>query len=427
MRFLHLSDLHLGKRVCEFSMLDDQRYILEQILSLLDSRPVDAVLLAGDLYDKPVPPAEAVRLLDWFLTELSHRELPVFAISGNHDSADRVAFGSALLAESRVYVSPVFSGPPEPITLTDAHGPVDLYLLPFLKPAMVRHVWPDAPIESYNDALACVLDHCSPDPARRSVLVAHQFVAGAASCESEEPSVGGIDWVDAALFDKFDYVALGHLHSPQKVGRDTLRYCGTPLKYSFSEASQHKSVTFVELGEKGCVAIAAEPLVPRHDLRELRGSYMELTDRRNYEGTAVDDYQHLILPACCHPLPPLHTLEPHHIRPTHQIIFLRQGVGAAGRAAQPRVEHAPPVFAVAGVAAQVDAQGLIPPSGQDAGGIAGGIEVHFHQLYRNGGKDPPPCQHGPLRLCFAPERARLFRPAPYPPGLLPSAATTPHT
>lgn len=250
MRFLHLSDLHLGKRVCEFSMLDDQRYILEQILSLLDSRPVDAVLLAGDLYDKPVPPAEAVRLLDWFLTELSHRELPVFAISGNHDSADRVAFGSALLAESRVYVSPVFSGPPEPITLTDAHGPVDLYLLPFLKPAMVRHVWPDAPIECYNDALACVLDHCSPDPARRSVLVAHQFVAGAASCESEEPSVGGIDWVDAALFDKFDYVALGHLHSPQKVGRDTLRYCGTPLKYSFSEASQHKSVTFVELGER---------------------------------------------------------------------------------------------------------------------------------------------------------------------------------
>ena len=276
-------------------MLDDQRYILEQILSLLDSRPVDAVLLAGDLYDKPVPPAEAVRLLDWFLTELSRRELPVFAISGNHDSADRVAFGSALLAESRVYVSPVFSGPPEPITLTDAHGPVDLYLLPFLKPAMVRHVWPDTPIESYNDAIACVLDHCSPDPARRSVLVAHQFVAGAASCESEEPSVGGIDWVDAALFDKFDYVALGHLHSPQKVGRETLRYCGTPLKYSFSEAGQRKSATFVELGAKGEVRITTAPLTPRHELRGLRGSYMELTDRRCYEGTAVDDYLYITL------------------------------------------------------------------------------------------------------------------------------------
>lgn len=295
MRFLHLSDLHLGKRVCEFSMLEDQQFILEQILALLDSHPVDAVLLAGDLYDKPVPPAEAVRLLDWFLTELSRRGLPVFAVSGNHDSADRVAFGSALLAESRVYVSPVFSGIPAPVTLTDAYGPVDLYLLPFLKPAAVHHVFPDEPFESYNDALACVLDRMQPDPGRRSVLVAHQFVAGAASCESEEPSVGGIDWVDASLFDRFDYVALGHLHSPQKVGRETLRYCGTPLKYSFSEANQKKSASFVELGPKGTVTVTTESLTPRHDLRELKGSYMELTDRRSYEGTATDDYLHITL------------------------------------------------------------------------------------------------------------------------------------
>lgn len=295
MRFLHLSDLHLGKRVCEFSMLDDQRYILEQILALLDTYPVDAVLLAGDLYDKPVPPAEAVRLLDWFLTALSARQLPVFAISGNHDSAERVAFGSHLLAGSRVYVSPVFEGAPAPITLTDEYGPVDVYLLPFLKPAMVRHVWPEEPIESYNDALGCVLRRCAPDPARRSVLVAHQFVAGAAACESEEPSVGGLDCVDAALFDGFDYVALGHLHSPQKVGRDTVRYCGTPLKYSFSEAHQHKSVSLVELKAKGDVAITTLPLTPEHDLRELRGSYMELTDRRSYAGTAADDYLHITL------------------------------------------------------------------------------------------------------------------------------------
>ena len=280
MRFLHLSDLHLGKRVCEFSMLDDQRYILEEILSLLDTRPVDAVLLAGDLYDKPVPPAEAVRLLDWFLTELADRKLPVFAISGNHDSAERVAFGAHLLAGSQVYVSPVFEGAPAPIPLTDAYGPVDIYLLPFLKPATVRHIYPDEPIESYSDALGCVLRRCAPDPARRSVLVAHQFVAGATACESEEPSVGGLDCVDAALFDGFDYVALGHLHSPQKVGRDTLRYCGTPLKYSFSEAHQHKSATFVELGPKGEVTLSTAPLTPKHDLRELRGSYMELTHRR---------------------------------------------------------------------------------------------------------------------------------------------------
>ena len=295
MRFAHLSDLHLGKRVCEFSMLEDQRYILEQILALLDAHPVDGVLLAGDLYDKPVPPAEAVRLLDWFLTQLAARGLPVFAISGNHDSADRVAFGSALLETSRVYVSPVFSGAPQPICLADEHGPVDVYLLPFLKPASVRHVWPDEPIESYNDALAYVLRHCTPDPGHRSLLVAHQFVAGAAACESEEPSVGGLDCVDAALFDAFDYVALGHLHSPQKVGRDTLRYCGTPLKYSFSEAHQHKSITFVDLGEKGCVDISTAPLTPLHDLREVRGSYLELTDRRTYEGTATDDYLHITL------------------------------------------------------------------------------------------------------------------------------------
>ena len=276
-------------------MLDDQRYILEQILSLLDSTPVDGVLLAGDLYDKPVPPAEAVRLLDWFLTQLAERQLPVFAISGNHDSADRIAFGSALLQNSRVYVSPVFSGAPVPIPLTDEYGTLDVYLLPFLKPAMVRHVWPDEPVESYNDALACVLRHCPLDPAHRSVLVAHQFVAGAAVCESEEPSVGGVDSIDVSLFEGFDYVALGHLHSPQKVGRDTVRYAGSPLKYSFSEAHQHKAALFVTLGEKGSVRFEAAPLPPRHDLRELRGSYMELTDRRAYDGTPTDDYLHITL------------------------------------------------------------------------------------------------------------------------------------
>ena len=295
MRFLHLSDLHLGKRVCEFSMLEDQRYILEQILALLDEQPVNGVLLAGDLYDKPVPPAEAVRLLDWFLTQLAARGLPVFAISGNHDSADRIAFGAALLEHSRVYVSPVFTGAPVPIPVTDGAETVDVFLLPFLKPATVRHVWPEESIESYNDALACVLRRCQRDPAHRSILVAHQFVAGASCCESEEVSVGGVDSVDASLFDGFDYVALGHLHSPQKVGRDTVRYCGTPLKYSFSEAGQHKSATFVEFDPAGKVAVTTAPLTPKHELREVRGSYMELTDRRRYEGTAVDDYLHITL------------------------------------------------------------------------------------------------------------------------------------
>lgn len=295
MRFLHLSDLHLGKRVYEFSMLEEQRAILEQILALLDTHPVDGVILAGDLYDKPVPPAEAVRLLDWFLTALAARKLPVFAISGNHDSADRIAFGARLLAGSRIYFSPVFEGAPAPIPLEDEHGVLDIYLLPFLKPAAVRHIYPEEPIESYNDALACVLRHCAPDPSHRSILVAHQFVAGATACESEEPSVGGLDCVDAALFDSFDYVALGHLHSPQKAGRETVRYCGTPLKYSFSEASQQKSATFVELGAKGTVQLSTVPLHPLHDLRELRGSYLELTDRRRYEGTNTHDYLRITL------------------------------------------------------------------------------------------------------------------------------------
>jgi len=295
MRFLHLADLHIGKRVCEFSMLDDQRYILEQILSLLDERPVDGVLLAGDLYDKPVPPAEAVRLLDWFLTQLAERKLPVFAISGNHDSADRIAFGAQLLAGSKVYVSPVFSAPPAPITLNDEYGPVDIYLLPFLKPAAVRHVFPEEKIESYNDAIGCVLKACAPDAHRRSVLVAHQFVAGASVCESEEPSVGGVDSIDVKLFDGFDYVALGHLHSPQKVGRDTVRYAGSPLKYSFSEVHQRKAALFVTLGKKGSVTFEEVPLKPQHEMRELHGSYMELTDRRTYEGTPTDDYIHITL------------------------------------------------------------------------------------------------------------------------------------
>ena len=263
MRFLHLSDLHLGKRVCEFSMLEEQRYILEEILTLLDETPVDGVLLAGDLYDKPVPPAEAVRLLDWFLTQLAARKLPVFAISGNHDSADRVAFGSALLADSRVYVSPVFTGAPQPIPLQDAHGTVDVYLLPFLKPAMVRHVWPDEPIESYNDALclrAAAL-HPGPRPPQRA---GGAPVRGGCCRLRERGAPRWAGWTawTPPLFDAFDYVALGHLHSPQKVGRETLRYCGTPLKYSFSEAGQCKSATFVELGAKGEVHITTAPLTP---------------------------------------------------------------------------------------------------------------------------------------------------------------------
>ena len=295
MKFLHLSDLHLGKRVHGFSMLEDQAYILQQVIDCIAAEQPDGVLICGDIYDKAVPSAEAVALCDDFFYHLAQRKVPVFAISGNHDSPERLAFGSRLMDGSGVHFSPVYDGGVQPFVLSDKWGDVGIYMLPFVKPAHVRRYFPETEIDSYTDALSAAVGAMQVDTSRRNVLLTHQFVTGAATSDSEELSVGGTDNVDGSVFDPFDYVALGHLHSPQKVGRDTLRYCGTPLKYSFSEASQHKSVTFVELGEKGSVTIAAEPLVPRHDLRELRGSYMELTDRRNYEGTAVDDYLHITL------------------------------------------------------------------------------------------------------------------------------------
>ena len=296
MKLIHLSDLHLGKRVNEFSMIDDQRHVLDQILCVIDAERPDAVLIAGDVYDKPVPTAEAVALLDWFLVELSGRELQVFVISGNHDSAERMAFGGRLMEQSGVHLAPVYDGTVVRWPLTDEHGPVHLYLLPFVKPVHVRRCFPEREIETYTDAVAAAVEAMDVDPAARNVLVTHQFVTGAARCESEEVSVGGSDNVDASVFDKFDYVALGHLHGPQTVGRETVRYCGTPLKYSFSEVHHKKSVTVVELGEKGTVTVRTVPLTPRRDLVELRGTYEDVTRRDFYEGTGYgDSYVHITL------------------------------------------------------------------------------------------------------------------------------------
>ena len=296
MKLFHLSDLHLGKRLCEQSLLEDQREILRRILAILDDERPDAVLIAGDVYDKPVPPAEAVQLFDEFLAQLAGRQTPVFVISGNHDSPERIAFGGRLMRASRVYMAPVYDGRVEPVTLTNEYGPVDVYLLPFVKPAGVRRFFPEREIAGYTDAIRAAVEAMAPDPVRRSVLVTHQFVTGAARCDSEELSVGGSDNVDAAVFDPFDYVALGHLHGPQAAGRPALRYCGSPLKYSFSEAEQTKSVTVVELAEKGQVAVRTRPLTPLRELVELRGRYEELTLRSFYEGTSYpEDYLHITL------------------------------------------------------------------------------------------------------------------------------------
>lgn len=296
MKFIHLSDLHLGKRVNEFSMLEDQRYILTQILQITGQEQPDAVLIAGDVYDKSVPSAEAVSLLDDFLVRLAEQKVPVFLISGNHDSPERMAFGGRLMAHSGVHVAPVYDGTVRPFTLTDTYGPVNLYLLPFLKPSQVRRFFPDREITTYTDAMAACTEAMQIDPASRNVLVTHQFVTGAARCESEEISVGGSDNVDGAVFAPFDYVALGHIHNPQSVGRETMRYCGTPLQYSFSEAGHCKSLTVVELGEKGSAAVRTVPLVPLREMAELRGSYAEVTFRGFYEKTNYpQSYLHITL------------------------------------------------------------------------------------------------------------------------------------
>lgn len=297
MRLLHLADLHLGKRVHEFSMLEDQRYILKQILGIMEEEHADGVLIAGDIYDKTVPPAEAVQLLDDFLTRIAERKIPVFLISGNHDSAERISFGAKLFAKSGVYFASGYQGKTEFVTLEDAYGKLDIYLLPFIRPVYVRQAFPELAEEivSYQDALRIVLAHIDLDREHRNVLVAHQFVTGAERCESEEIQVGGLDNVDASLFRDFDYVALGHIHGPQWISRETVRYAGTPLKYSFSEARHQKAVTMIELRGKGEVEIRKIPLIPLRDMRKIRGTYEELTRRSVYENTNLEDYVQVTL------------------------------------------------------------------------------------------------------------------------------------
>lgn len=295
MKLIHLSDLHIGKRVNEISMIEDQAHILQEILEIIDNENADAVLIAGDVYDKSVPSAEAVMLFDDFLCRIAERDLPVLIISGNHDSPERLAFGNRLMENRGIHISPVYNGEITPITLSDDHGKIHFWLLPFVKPAHVRRYYPDEGIESYTDAIQVAVQKMEIDKSARNILLTHQFVTGATTCESEEISVGGSDNVDVSIFADFDYVALGHIHGPQNIGSDRIRYCGTPLKYSFSEANHKKSVTIVEFGKKGDLQIRTVPLLPKHDLREIRGTYQDLTAKCNYDGTAVDDYLHIIL------------------------------------------------------------------------------------------------------------------------------------
>ncbi len=292
MKFIHLSDLHIGKRVNEFSMCEDQEYILRQILRIIDDEEPDAVIIAGDVYDKSIPSTEAIELLDSFLYRLAKRRREVFIISGNHDSPERLSFGSRLIDKSGIHIAPVYSGEIKPFAVKG----VNLYLLPFIKPAHVRRFFEDEKIETYTDAMRVAIEKMGVDEAQRNILVTHQFVTGSDITDSEELSVGGADNVDASVFEPFDYVALGHLHRPQNCGSEKIRYCGTPLKYSFSEANDRKSVTVGELDDEKRLTVRTVDLTPQRDMVKLRGTYNELISKSFYDGTSYgEDYVHITL------------------------------------------------------------------------------------------------------------------------------------
>ncbi len=298
MKLLHISDLHIGKRVGEFNMLEDQRHVLAQILDIAEAEQPSGILIAGDVYDKSVPSGEAVELLDDFLTGFVSRRFPVFMIIGNHDSSERLNFASRILEKNRLHIVGTFDGSLRKATLEDEFGPLNIYLLPYIKPALVRPYF-EGPLESYDAALHAVTAAARVDLRERNVLIAHQFVTSGGQqpqrSESETIAVGGLDNVDASAFADFDYVALGHLHGPQSIGRNTIRYAGSPLKYSFSEARQHKSVTLLEFGAKGELEIRLIPLDPLRDMREIKGPLDQLLRIGSQERFGSLDYIHATL------------------------------------------------------------------------------------------------------------------------------------
>lgn len=295
MRFLHLADLHIGKRVNGFSMIEDQKFVFEQVYNVIENEKIDGIIMAGDIYDKPVPSAEAVRLFDEMLTRLVSINLPIFVISGNHDSAERIGFGSDILSAAKVYMSRVYNGNLQKIELEDDYGKINVYLLPFIKPATVKNIYKEAEIKDYDDALEYVLSQEKIDETKRNVIVSHQFVTGATRSESEEVSVGGLDNVSVENYEVFDYVALGHIHRAQQMGRESARYAGTLLKYSFSEEKHNKSMTIVDLKEKGNIEIKEIPVKPLHDLKTIKGKFSKITSEEFYKELKKEDYYRAVL------------------------------------------------------------------------------------------------------------------------------------
>lgn len=299
MKFLHLSDLHIGKNVNGFSMLEEQKHIFEQVIRCIKSERPDAVIIAGDIYDRAIPGVEAVRLFDDLLTELAHEDVTVLLISGNHDSPERLGYASRLLAEKQLFMCGAFEGKPRQVILSDRYGEVNFWLLPFIKPTSVRGMFGEAEIESYDETISAALEAAKIDYDTRNVLVSHQFYTKRGCIpirsESELNPVGGLDAVDAELVGWFDYVALGHLHGRQTAGASHILYAGSPLKYSFSEQHQKKSMTLVELHEKGRLEITAVPLVPLRDLREIKGELNWLLSPETAGSGDCEDYLRVVL------------------------------------------------------------------------------------------------------------------------------------
>ncbi len=289
MKFIHLSDLHIGKKINEFSMINDQIYILDQIVDIAKKEKINAVLIAGDVYDRSVPPVEAVGIFDAFLTEFALLNIPVLIISGNHDSPERLGFGSGIMENSGVYIYSVFDGTTRSVSIDG----VNFYMLPFIKPAEARRFYPDA--ESFEDAVKSVIEACDIHRGEKNVIISHQFVTAAGKeiirSDSESVSVGGVDNIDASVFSAFDYAALGHIHRPQYV-LENIRYCGSPLKYSFSEASCGKTLTVVDSDD---FSVKTIPLVPLHDMRAIKGNIENILSEETAAAADRNDYLHITL------------------------------------------------------------------------------------------------------------------------------------
>lgn len=295
MKLAHISDLHLGKTLHTYSLIEDQEFILTQIVNILKERKIDVLMVAGDIFDKNVAPEAGLKVLRRVLNQLVEAKIKVLLISGNHDSAERLTFGGEFMTEKGIYFSKIYDGVIEPVTFDDEFGPVNFYLLPFIKPSLVQHYFPDKEILTYEDGVRCSIENMKLNPAERNVIIAHQNILSAERCESEENIIGGLDAISADVFKDFDYTALGHIHKPQKIGDNNVIYSGTPLKYSTSELNHEKSMPVITLNKKSEIEIEYVPLVPKRDLRQISGTLDEIMKASKKDSNNPEDFIDIIL------------------------------------------------------------------------------------------------------------------------------------